>query len=164
MLMLIGMATNIAMKPLTTPILLRVPYRRLLLVNGIVLALGFAGFAMIGHGSARAALIALLIGTGLGRSLQFTGLTTLAFMDFETERMRAATTLFSTAMQMNGAMGIALAAAAIDISARIGGRQGAPDVADFQVGFVAIAFVCLLGALDALRLDPTRRAEQAERC
>lgn len=155
-LILIGMAGNIAMKFLTTPILARFPYRAILLVNGLLLAAGFAAFAFVGRGTPIEMTIGLLVATGLCRSMHFTALNTLAFADIPPARMTAASTLFSTAQQLNAALGVAAAGLAIEVSALGHGRPVA--LTDLQSGFLVVALLALGGTLDALRLDPHQRA------
>lgn len=131
LLILAGMAGNIAMNAATTPILLRCRYRRILVINGVLLAIGLAGFAFTDRNTP-ALLIAFLIGSGLSRSQQFTALNTLAFQDVPAAKMRAANTMFSTAMQVNAAFGIALAALVVGISAREHGNAGGPGLPTFM--------------------------------
>lgn len=154
-LILIGMVGNIAMKFLTPQILTRYRYRTILLVNGTLLATGFAAFAFVGRGTSIEVTTALLIATGLCRSMHFTALNTLAFTDIPLSRMTHASTLFSTAQQLNAALGVAVAGLAIEVSALAHGRR--VGLADFHFGFLIVALLAFGGTLDALRLSPNQR-------
>ena len=151
-LLLIATVGNIAMKPLTTPILQRFAYRTILLVNGALLTIGFALFAAVGMETARSLFIALLITTGMARSMHFTTLNTLAFKTISQPRMTAANTLFSVVMQMNAALGIAIAALALQLWP----SSTLDPLAEFRFAFLVTAALALYGTLDALRLDARR--------
>ncbi|UAK25649.1 MFS transporter [Sphingomonas nostoxanthinifaciens] len=158
LLILIGMCGNIAVKFTTTSVLRRWHYRQIKLVNGIALSVGFAAFALVGADVSTAWLIVLLLFTGGGRSIHFTALNTLAFTDVPANRMASASTLASAVQQINGALGVAVAALSIQLSAALHGRGNAAVLADYRTGFLAIAVLTLIGSLDARRLDPGQRA------
>lgn len=157
-LILIGMSGNIAMKFATTPILRRFSYRSILLANGLFLSAGFAGLAMVGRDMPTAGLVLLLLLTGFGRSMHFTALNTLAFSEVPPERISGASTLSSAVQQVNAALGVALVALTVELSALIAGRGGHAMLTDYRAGFGAIALLSLAGTLDALRLAPRHRA------
>ena len=151
-LIFLGMIGNIGVKPLTTPVLRRFRVRTIILVNGTLLSLGFALFAAITVRTPPWAIQALLIATGMGRSLHFTTLNTLAFRDVPTDDMNGANTLFSTALQTNAALGVALGALALALWPLIGGA-GSDPLAAFRFAFLVVAILCLAGIIDAYRLD-----------
>lgn len=159
-LILLGMLGNLGMKPLTTPILQRFSYRAILLVNGTALAIGFALFGLVGIGTPRGWLIALLVATGMARSMHFTALNTLAFRDVPPARMSAANLLAASAQQINAALGAAIGALAVEGWSLLAGTPGRAEPAAFHFAFACIAALTLLGTLDALRL-PAIRANAA---
>lgn len=147
-----GMIGNIGVKPLTTPVLRRFRPRTIILANGTLLSLGFALFAAITEHTPGWAILALLIVTGMGRSLHFTTLNTLAFRDVSTDDMNGANTLFSTALQMNAALGVALGALALALWPLVG-PAGDDPLAPFRFAFLAVAILCFAGISQAYRLD-----------
>ena len=155
---LVGMSGNIAMKFATTPVLQMFTYRRVLLVNGALLAAGFGACAAIGPTTPEPWLLTLLVTTGMARSMQFTALNTLAFVDVEPQRMSAASTILSTVQQVNAALGVAISALIIKLSAQWRGSEPSMVLVDIHAAFVAIAALCLVGVLLAARLDPEARA------
>lgn len=147
-----------AMKPLVRPLLRRVGFRRVLVVNGVVAAAGVAALALLGPGWPSLAIFVLLAAGGLARSLQFTSLNTLAFADVPPERMSAATALYGTLQQLAPALGVVLATATLEVSQALAGREGLMP-ADFSLGFVAAAVVVVLSVPLHARLPADAGAE-----
>jgi EmrB/QacA subfamily drug resistance transporter len=147
-------AGNIAMKPLTTPALRRYGFRKLLLVNGTLLAAAVLACAFLSPGTPRFIILAVLFWGGLCRSMQFTSINTLTFADVPAPQLSGANTLFSVAWQMSAGMGIALGAVALQMSSLIHGGHSILTVSDFHVAFVMIAGVSIVSLYDAFRLDP----------
>jgi MFS family permease len=147
-------AGNIAMKPLTTPALRRYGFRKLLLVNGTLLAAAVLACAFLSPGTPRLIILAVLFWGGLCRSMQFTSINTLTFADVPAPQLSGANTLFSIAWQMSAGMGIALGAVALQMSSLIHGGHSILTVSDFHVAFVMIAGVSIVSLYDAFRLDP----------
>ncbi len=155
-LILLGMVGNIGMKPLTTPLLQRFAYRSILLVNGVLLSAGLLLFTLIGPDTPRAALIALLVATGMARSMHFTALNTLAFREVPSAQMSGANLLASSVQQINAALGVAIGAFAVELWAALFGPGGATDLGAFHFAFTVVAVMSLIGTLDAVRLPDIR--------
>jgi EmrB/QacA subfamily drug resistance transporter len=145
-----GTIGNIGMKPLTSPILRRFGFRRVLLVNGWIAGLSFVLCGWIAATTPLWATALLLIASGASRSLQFTALNTIAFVDVPGPETANANTLFSAFMQLNGAAGVALGAAALQWGGML---LPEPDLArDFAFAFAVIGVVMLLGTFGVHRL------------
>jgi len=158
LLVLSVFAGNLVMKPLTTPILRRFPFRATLLVNGSVNAALILGCAFLTPATPVAVIVALLFASGLTRSMQFTALNTLAFAEVPESWMSGANTLFNMVQQMGMAMGIALGAVALRLAALLrpgagSGIPGAISLAHFHLAFLLIGAVALLEVFDVLGLD-----------
>ncbi|CAG9266930.1 MDR family MFS transporter [Paraburkholderia unamae] len=146
-------AGNLCMKPGTTWIMQRFGFRTVLVVNGTLVALGFAGFTLLGPDTPRVAVAALLFFSGLTRSMQFTALNTIGFADVPQPQMRDATTLFSVLQQMNGGMGIAVGALALSVAEALRGTHaGTAGAADFHLAFWMITALAALGVVDSVLL------------
>lgn len=157
-LVLVGMLGNLAMKPLTTLVLKRFAYRPILLVNGCVLTIGFALFTLIDRSTPEELLIALLIVTGMARSMHFTALNTLAFRDVPVAEMEGANLMSSCSLQLNAALGAAMAVLALSAWPLIvPSATGEPALPAFHFAFAAVAALVFLGTLEAMTL-PTVRA------
>lgn len=157
LLVLAVFAGNIAMKPLTTPILRRFPFRTVLLVNGSVNALIIFGCAVLGPTTPIAAIVALLFASGLTRSMQYSALNTLAFADVPESWMSGANTLFNMTQQLSMAMGIAMGAVALRVAGLWGQRAavGTIPLAHFHTAFLIVGAVAVLVVVDSLGLDRT---------
>ncbi len=155
-------AGNLCMKPGTTWIMNRFGFRRVLIVNGMLVAAGFAACALLTADTPRWLVTALLFFSGMARSMQFTALNTIGFADVPQARMRDATTLFSVLQQMNAGMGIAVGALALSIAALLRGGTDTVSAADFRLAFWLIAALAALAIVDSLSL-PVRAGERVLR-
>ena len=150
---------NVAMKPLTTPALRRYGFRKLLIVNGILLAAAVLACAFINPGTPRFLILAILFWGGLCRSMQFTSINTIAFADVPAPKMSQANTLFSIAWQMSNGMGIAVGAVALQMSSLIHGGHSQLTVSDFHLAFIMIAVISIASLYDVFSLDRSAGAE-----
>lgn len=149
-------AGNLMMKTVTTPILRRYGFRRVLTVNGVANVLTLAACALLTPATPVWLIAAVLFVGGMTRSMQFTALNTIAFADVPQQRMAAANTLFSTAFQVAMGLGVALGASGVRLGHWGAQQLGVSDwpAIDYRLAFVLVALVSLLGLLDALRLSP----------
>ncbi len=163
-LVLVYFLGNLAMKPLTTPIMRRFGFRTVLIVNGLLAAMTIGAFAIVPEGFARPALLSLLFVAGLTRSMQFTALNTLTFADIGPEDRVAATTLSTMFQQASMVLGIALSVAAIRVGQLVSGAgEGPAGATHFRIAFAAMALVGVISAARFWELDPTTGDEVAGR-
>lgn len=156
LLVLAVFAGNIAMKPLTGPVLRRFSFRQVLGVNGVINAAAIFACALMSPATPVPVIAGVLFVSGLARSMQFTALATLAFADVPQPRMSGANTLFNTLQQMALGMGIAVGALALQLGALLLGGHGSPGstlaLQEFRIAFAAIGVLALLPLLDVRRL------------
>jgi EmrB/QacA subfamily drug resistance transporter len=160
MLMLALFAGNLSMKPATSWIMRRFGFRSVLLVNGLLVALGFVFCVLLSPSTPLWLSATVLFFGGLCRSMQFTALNTLGFADVAPEHMSGATTLFSVFQQMNAGIGIAFGAVALRIAALLSGHS--PETLtpfDFRIAFALVALLALLALIDIRRLPSDVGAE-----
>jgi len=137
LLMLAYAGGNLAMKSVTTPILRRFGFRRVLVVNGVFAILAVLAFAFLVPGVPLFVILAALAFAGLTRSLQFTALNTLAYADIPQSSMSSASSMQTMVQQIAFAFGIAFGAVILSLSAAFRGGIGAGiSVPDFQVAFL----------------------------
>ena len=161
LLVLAVFAGNLTIKPATTPLIRRFGFRRLLLINGGLNVIALLACACLTPQTpAWVTLLVLYLG-GVFRSIQFTGVSTLAFADVPPPQMSDANTLFSTASQLATGLGITLGAIGIRLGERVSALSGLAAVPgiSFRLAFAFIALICLLGMVDTLQLS--RRAGSA---
>ncbi|MGU3574616.1 DHA2 family efflux MFS transporter permease subunit [Brucellaceae bacterium C25G] len=95
--------------------------------------------------------MALLIG-GVGRSLLFTGVNTLAYAEISNEKTSQATPITTVAQQVSLAIGVAIAGGVLEVSTLLRGSD--LSLTDFHIGFFVIAVVSGLAFLSFIKLDP----------
>jgi EmrB/QacA subfamily drug resistance transporter len=153
LLVLAVFAGNVAMKPLTTPILRRLGFRSALLANGIVVVATILVCAFLSPTTPRWFIMAALFCGGLCRSMQFTSLNTIGFADVPKSMLSGANALFSTMWQLNVGLGIAFGAIALQLAVLLRGDTGRIQVADFHLAFVFVTLIVVLPLIEYLRLD-----------
>lgn len=145
---------NLTIKPATTPLIRWLGFKKLLLINGALNVLALLACALITPSTPVWLILLVLYLGGVFRSIQFTGISTLAFADVPSAQMSYANTLFSTATQLAVGLGISLGAIGIRIGANVSewlGMSTIPGIS-FRLAFVVIALICLIGMVDTLRL------------
>lgn len=145
---------NLTIKPATTPLIRWLGFKKLLLINGAFNVLALLACALITPNTPVWLILLVLYLGGVFRSIQFTGISTLAFADVPSAQMSYANTLFSTATQLAVGLGISLGAIGIRVGANVSewlGISAIPGIS-FRLAFVAIALICLIGMVDTLRL------------
>ncbi|EPM5599907.1 MFS transporter [Citrobacter braakii] len=145
---------NLTIKPATTPLIRWLGFKKLLLINGALNVLALLACALITPQTPVWVILLVLYLGGVFRSIQFTGISTLAFADVPGPQMSYANTLFSTATQLAVGLGISLAAIGIRIGDEVSEwlALGYIPGTSFRLSFVAIAIICLVGMVDTLRL------------
>lgn len=136
-------AGNLAMKPLTSPLLRRYGFRQVLLWNGAFTVLLLAACGWLRPTTPHLVVLLVLFLGGLGRSMELTALTTMSFSDLPEHLKGNGTTLATTLQQMTTSLGIAVAALALHVAAA--GRRSS-SVADFRIAF------CVMAGLAAIAL------------
>jgi EmrB/QacA subfamily drug resistance transporter len=133
---------NLAMKSVTTPILRRFGFRRVLLVTGVASALSIAAFASVTDQTSWIVLVALLVVAGCTRSMLLTANSTLMMIELPGPQMMAGSTLSAIAMQVASAMGVALAALALAAAGQLHvPGNGQVQLQDFHLAFLALAAI-----------------------
>ena len=160
LLVLAMFAGNLFMKPATTPILRGFGFRRVLVVNGLITAALIGSFGLLTPNTPKALMIVLLFAHGLSRSMQFTSISTLAFVDIPQSQMSSANSFFTVMTQMSMGMGVAVGAVTLRLAAWLhGGPSSAPTIADFHLAFGMVSIVAVLAVADCLSLDRHAGAE-----
>ncbi|HAG31641.1 MAG TPA: MFS transporter, partial [Alteromonas macleodii] len=147
-------AGNLAIKPATTWIMNTFGFKRVLVINGVLIALGFVALAMINHSTSSFTIAVILFVNGITRSMHLTLINTIAFADVPPNKMRDANTLGAILMQMNRGLGITLSALAIAAAAFILGQSAnMPNLQTFTLSMMFMAAVALVSIYDSLMLS-----------
>lgn len=155
-LFLATMAGNLAMKPATVWIMHRYSFRFVLIANGLMVVLFSIFTAFLLPTTPVVIILIVMFLSGMFRSMQFSAITTLAFVDIPTERMTSANTLYSTIQQMSIGMGIAMGAVFLRFSHMINGGDAASyTVADFRLSFIFVAILGFISLYGYTKLSST---------
>ncbi|MCM6205301.1 MFS transporter [Klebsiella pneumoniae] len=156
---------NLTIKPATTPLIRWLGFRRLLLINGALNVCSLLACALLTPQTPVWAIMLILYLGGVFRSIQFTGVSTLAFADVPAVQMSDANTLFSTASQLAVGLGITLGAIGIRLGEQVGDWLHLTELPgiSFRLSFVFIALICLVGMIDSLHLAKTAGSSVSEK-
>ena len=152
LLMLVYAAGNLGMKSLTTPIVRRFGFRRIIVTNGFIVTFSLALCGLISQALPDGVIALLLFASGLCRSLQFTTVNTLTFVDVPQPLMSSASTLSSMFTQLAQAGGIAAGALILHGVEAARGSGPIPGITDFHIAFVVAAAIALAATLTTLSL------------
>jgi EmrB/QacA subfamily drug resistance transporter len=147
---------NLAIKPATTPLLRRFGFRGVLVVATLGACLSMVLCGLLSSSTPRPLIIALMLVSGVARSVGFTAYNTIAFADVGSTEMREANTLASTLQQVAAGLGVAVGAAALRVGDVLTGAHTAgASTGAFRFTFLVIAVLPLLAAFEAFRLTST---------
>ena len=152
LLMLAYAAGNLGMKTLTTPLLQRFGFRRIVVANGFIVSFSLALCGLISNSMPDPVIAALLFASGLCRSMQYTSINTLGFVDVPQPMMSSASTLSSMFTQLASGAGIAVGALLLHIVS-VARRSGpTPTIWDFHIAFELSAIIAVAATLTLLTL------------
>jgi EmrB/QacA subfamily drug resistance transporter len=155
---LIYFVGNLSMKTITTPVLRRWGFARVMRVGSVLAAASIGACALL-DGSTPVALsaVVLLVAGGL-RSLQMTAMNTLAYADIEPAQQGAASALHSLCGQLAAAFAAAFSSLILGLSLHSQGRTELAS-ADFKWALAFAALLALCASAAFWRLSPQDGAE-----
>ncbi len=140
---------NIGIKPLTGPILRALGFRWMIGLATVVVAITFVAIALLPRETPIVLTCAVLLASGIARSIGFTGYITIQFADVPKELMIGANTVASTFVQLSAGLGIAFSAASVAVIELVAGAG--PETA-VRWTFVVVAGVLVLSLVGVLQL------------
>jgi MFS family permease len=149
-------------KPFAPTLLRAFGFRNLFLINGPLVSLTFAAFALFSKETALWLMVPLLIFNGFIRSLQFTTFSAITFADVSAAKMSHATSLLAVSSQLAISTGVAIGALAVELAMQWHGHTS-PTAADFPYAFITIALVTASSFFVCLRLPADAGSEIANR-
>ena len=153
---------NVGIKPATSPLIRRFGFRVVLIAS---IAGGAVVFGLIATLSAESPLpivVAVLLLSGVFRSVGFSAYNSLQFADIEPPQMSDASTLSSTMQQVAAALGIAVGAVVVRVADNVLGPSALPAW-PYMVAFVVLALLMLWPLVEAIRLHRSAGDEVAAR-
>lgn len=149
---------NLGMKTVTTPLLAIFGFRNVLVFNGLIAAGSIIVCGFFTESTPQVLIYAMLFIAGLSRSMEFTALNTLAFADINSAQRSSASTLSSMLQQVSLLLGVAVAAAALNISAAFRAAPQ-PELSDFRWAFLTVGLIGIVSCLRFAKLPPEAGAE-----
>jgi EmrB/QacA subfamily drug resistance transporter len=151
-MVLVYMAGNLVMKSFTTPVLRRFGYRNVLSSVGLMCAATMFACGLLSPGDSLKLIYPTLFAAGMARSMYFTAVTTIAFVDVTPDQRAGASALATMLMQLSLALSVALATFLLSSSRLLHGGEGV-QLSDFRHAWFAIAGMMALSAAVAFRLE-----------
>ncbi len=148
-----GALGSMFMKAAVAAVLNRFGYRQVLLYNALISSAFLAACAAFRPGVPFAVMIAVLLSGGFFRSLQFTGINTLAYAEVEPRLISRATALVAAAQQLSLSTGVAVGALVVEVTLHLK-HSPMMSAADFPPAFLAVGALAASAALMFARLAP----------
>jgi EmrB/QacA subfamily drug resistance transporter len=146
-------AGDLSMKSVIIPVLRRFGFRRILLVNGVLVAGSMVLCCAINPATPPALILAILFFHGACRSMEFTCMTTLSYSEITPERMSRANGFLSAVMQLSLGMGIAVGAITVRLIAHAHGHSAAvPQLRDFHQAILLMSVLALGPVINSIGL------------
>ncbi|WP_215782736.1 DHA2 family efflux MFS transporter permease subunit [Paludibacterium sp. THUN1379] len=152
----------IFMKTIVMKVLERFGFRRVLIVNSMLVALSIAAYALFRAETPHGWMLLVFVLGGCLRSLQFTSLNAIAFADVDAARMSHATSLSAVMQQLAAGMGVTIGAFALQ---GIGWWRGHAALvsSDFALAFLFMGVLTWCSTVLFLPLPPHAGAQLARR-
>ena len=144
---------SLMMKFIATAVFGRWGFRKVLIVNGTLTGLMTITNAFFIETTPVLLMATLLLLGGFFRSLQFTGVNSLAFADIEPDAMSQASSFSATAQQIGISLGMGIATVTLDLSMQLRGAERL-SIADIHAGFWVIGLLSIVASYWFYKLDP----------
>lgn len=148
------------MKTIAAAILHRYGFRRVLLLNALIVSVLLAGYGLFRADTPHVFLIGVLLIAGCFRSLQFTSLNAISFAEVDAPRMSQASSLSGMMQQLSLSLGVAIGGYALQFAALAGGRADTA-VENFTIAFLVVGAISALSAGFMWALPRNAGAEMA---
>jgi EmrB/QacA subfamily drug resistance transporter len=155
LLMMPTAAAAIAMKLIVPPLLRRFGFRRVLVVNTVLVGCTMGLYALVGPGTPLAVIAVLGLTLGLFNSVQFSSMNAMAYADIEAADTAMASTMASTVQQLSLSFGLACGSlvTAYYLGAMPQGQH--PEfIGALHHAFLTLAGLTLVSSLAFRRLRP----------
>lgn len=143
---------NLAMKVATTAALRLVGFRTLLVFNGVLASALVACLGLLGPDTGHPLVWLVLFAAGLTRSMQFTGLNTMAFADIEARQRGDAAVLSAMSQQISQLLSVAGSIAVIRLIQALGLVGPDREAAAFALALMVMGAIGVASSLAFLRL------------
>lgn len=135
-------------KSISVPILHKLGYKKLLILNTILVSISLWSFCSINSSSSVYGISILTFIYGFLISLHYTGMNSLAYAEVTTQDMSAATSIMSTIQQLAQSFGVAVSAIVVSFFA----PHHLLSVKIFHQTFIVLSILTLLSGIVFLRM------------
>ncbi|WP_198086092.1 multidrug transporter subunit MdtD [Variovorax sp. E3] len=150
---------GMAMKRFATPLITRHGYRRVLVINTILVGCTMASFGLTAPGQPMALHLLQLLAFGAVNSLQFTAMNTITLKDLDGSMASSGNSLLSMVQMLAMSMGVAAAGAVLAGYNGIFGTETAAHTLDaFQATFATMGLITVASAMIFWHLPAEVRA------
>jgi EmrB/QacA subfamily drug resistance transporter len=154
---------GMAMKRFATSLILRWGYRRVLVVNTVLVGLAMASFALTAPGQPLVLHIVQLLVFGAVNSLQFTAMNTITLKDLDGGMASSGNSLLSMVQMLAMSLGVAAASAVLaGYTGIFGTAAPVATLHAFQATFASMGLITVASALIFWHLPPEARAVQPQ--
>ncbi|MGJ8515370.1 putative transport protein HsrA [Carnimonas sp. R-84865] len=151
-MLMIGVTLGaIVAKPLAQPTLVRLGYKRTLVINTLLLGLLIMSLALLSPATPHWLIMGHLFVLGVVNSLQFTAMNTLTLIDLQGDNAASGNGLLAVVMQMSIGMGVSSSAALLNVFTHDDAQQ---TLSAFAATFICVGGMAMLAALIFLQLRP----------
>jgi len=157
MLMLPTSIAAISSKQLVTPLIMRVGYRRTLVVNTVLVGAGMASFALISPTQPLWLMIIQLLFFGCVNSLQFTAMNTVTLKDLHGTDASSGNSLLSMVQMLSMSLGVAAAGGLLTTFVDAYGRER--NLLAFHYTFICVGLMTAASAWIFWQLSPEVRVD-----
>jgi EmrB/QacA subfamily drug resistance transporter len=155
MLMLPTSVAAMSSKRLVTPLITRVGYRRMLVVNTVLVGLAMASFALMSPRQPLWLMIIQLMFFGSVNSLQFTAMNTVTLKDLQGGEASSGNSLLSMVQMLSMSLGVAAAGGLLTTFVDAYGREHA--LTAFHYTFICVGLMTAASAWIFWQLSPEVR-------
>ena len=146
---------DLVSKPLVKRVLQTFGYRQALLVSMALVSLGMFILALLRAGTPLSLICIGLVVIGAARSVLFSGMSSLLFVDIEDTETGAANVLWNVAQQLSNAFAISLTVIILNAAAWSHGHYGAaPALGDFKLALMIFAIMGIPALWSFAKLAP----------
>jgi EmrB/QacA subfamily drug resistance transporter len=156
MLMLPTSVAAMSSKQLVTPLITRVGYRRMLVVNTVLVGLAMSSFALMSPTQPLWQMIIQLMFFGAVNSLQFTAMNTVTLKDLQGAQASSGNSLLSMVQMLSMSLGVAAAGGLLTTFVDAYGREH--SLTAFHYTFICVGLMTAASAWIFWQLSPDVRA------
>lgn len=153
-----------AAKSIVTPLVNRLGFRWLLIINTVLLGVMIAGFSLIDKAMPYSLILLFFLVFGIVNSMQFSAMNTVTLLDLSNEQASSGNSLLSVIMQLSMSLGVAVAAA---ILSQFSGAHTLPStevlISAFSNTYLCLGGMAVLSALIFCHVTPTAGRESSSK-